>query len=283
MLRRFDQVDVFTATPLHGNPLAVVHDADALDEATMRAVASWTNLSETAFLHRPTTPAAHYRVRIFTPMTELPFAGHPTLGSCHAYRLASGNTDEVVVQECGVGLVRIHAREGGLAFEAPPLRKAEFDEALLDGVLRALAIPRSAVVASASLDNGPVWNVLLLDSPERVLAIDPDHAALARLAKVGVVSAYPEGAECRFEVRAFAAAAGIPEDPVTGSLQAALADWLIDSGLGPTSYVASQGARVGRRGRVAIERRDGTTRVGGSVAPCITGTIDLDAFARPLP
>lgn len=280
MRRRFDQVDVFTDTPLLGNPLAVVHDADDLSEETMLAVARFTNLSETTFLMRPTHPDADYRVRIFTPTTELPFAGHPTLGSCFAFRRAGNHDDDVTVQECGVGLVRIHARDGRLAFEAPPLARSPIDPSLLESFLAALSIPRDAVIASAMLTNGPTWFALVLDTPARVLGIDPDHALLAKLGKVGVVAPYPPRSECAFEVRAFAAAVGIPEDPVTGSLQASLADFLIDEGLAPASYVAAQGQRIHRRGRVYVDRSAGTTRIGGHVAPCITGTIDLPADRR---
>jgi len=274
----FAQVDVFADGPLSGNPLAVVHAADGLDDATMQQFAQWTNLSETTFLLRPTLDGADYRVRIFTPGGELPFAGHPTLGSCHAWLQAGGapRTAAEVVQECGIGAVRIRLEGDRAAFAAPPLRTEPVDQALLRDVLRALDVPQEAVRASLLLDNGPRWLGLLLDSAARVLAIEPDHAALRDLAKVGVIGPHPAGASSAFEVRAFADPIGIPEDPVTGSLNASLAQWLIPAGHAPARYVASQGARVGRGGRVAIERdEDGTVWVGGRSVTRIRGTLSL--------
>ena len=281
----FAQVDVFAASsssssPLSGNPLAVVHGADSLDDATMQHFARWTNLSETTFLLRTTSTEADYRVRIFTPGGELPFAGHPTLGTCHAWLEAGGTprTPGEVVQECGIGLVRIRLATDGdrAAFAAPPLRTESVGDALLLDVLRALGLPREAVREALLLDHGPVWLGLLLDSAARVLAIEPDHAALKHLAKVGVIGPYEAGAPCDFEVRAFAAPIGIPEDPVTGSLNASLAQWLISAGHAPARYLAAQGARVGRGGRVAIERdTDGTVWVGGRSITRIRGTLSL--------
>ncbi len=274
----FSEVDVFADGPLSGNPLAVVHDADALDDASMQAFARWTNLSETTFLLRPTSDAADYRVRIFTPGGELPFAGHPTLGTCHAWLGAGGRPRDrsAVVQECGVGLVRIRRDDDGAAFEAPPLRIEEVDPALLDGVLRAIGVDRQHVREGRLLDNGPVWLGLLLDSAARVLAIEPDHAALKHLAKVGVIGPHEAGAPAQFEVRAFAAPIGIPEDPVTGSLNASLAQWLIPLGHAPSRYLVSQGARVGRGGRVRLERtEDGVVWVGGRSVTRIRGTVGL--------
>ncbi|MGE3855345.1 MAG: PhzF family phenazine biosynthesis protein, partial [Dehalococcoidia bacterium] len=207
----FTQVDVFADGPLSGNPLAVVHEADGLSDATMQAFARWANLSETTFLLRPTSDAADYRVRIFTPGGELPFAGHPTLGSCHAWLEAGGTPRDadVVVQECAVGLVRIRREGAGVdaraAFEAPPLRIGAVEEALLADVLRALDVPRESVREVALLDNGPVWLGLLLDSAARVLAVEPDHAALKHLAMVGIVGPTEAGAATQFEIRAFAA------------------------------------------------------------------------------
>ena len=274
----FTEVDVFADGPLSGNPLAVVHGADALTDDAMQAFARWTNLSETTFLLRPTSPEADYRVRIFTPGGELPFAGHPTLGTCHAWLQAGGvpRSSTGVVQECGVGLVRIRLDAERAAFEAPPLRTEPVDPRLLEDVLRALGIPGDAVRQAALLDNGPRWLALLLDSAARVLAIEPDHAALKHLAKVGVIGAHEAGAPTQFEVRAFAAAIGINEDPVTGSLNASLAQWLIPGGLAPSHYVASQGARVGRGGRVHLQRdADGAVWVGGSSVTVIRGTVAL--------
>ena len=273
----FTQVDVFTERPLLGNPLAVVHGADALDDARMQAFAQWTHLSETTFLLAPTDPAADYRVRIFTPGGELPFAGHPTLGSCHAWLERGGvpKTAGRVVQQCGVGLVDIRVEAGRTAFAAPPLRMAAVETPLLAKVLQALGLEPSAVVASQWLDNGPRWLGLLLRDAATVLALAPDHAALRRLAKVGVVGACPNGSECAFEVRAFASMAGIDEDPVTGSLNAGVAERLIGSGRAPERYVAAQGARLGRAGRVHVSREDGRFWIGGSSVSCIRGEVRL--------
>ena len=273
----FDQVDVFTDTPLLGNALAVVHGADALDEAQMQAFAQWTNLSETTFLLAPTDPAADYRVRIFTPGGELPFAGHPTLGSCHAWLERGGVAKRAgrVVQQCGVGLVEIRAESGRTAFAAPPLRMEPVEPQLLGQVLAALGLGRGDVVASQWLDNGPRWLGLQLRDAAAVLALAPDHAALRSLAKVGVVGAHPAGAECAFEVRAFASMVGIAEDPVTGSLNAGLAEWLIGSGRAPERYVAAQGAKLGRAGRVHVTREAGRYWIGGSSVSCIRGEVRL--------
>jgi len=273
----FTQVDVFTERPLLGNPLAVVHGADALDDARMQAFAQWTHLSETTFLLAPTDPAADYRVRIFTPGGELPFAGHPTLGSCHAWLERGGvpKTAGRVVQQCGVGLVDIRVEAGRTAFAAPTLRMAAAETPLLAEVLRALGLEPRAVVASQWLDNGPRWLGLLLRDAATVLALAPDHAALRSLAKVGVVGACPNGSECAFEVRAFASMAGIDEDPVTGSLNAGVAEWLISSGRAPERYVAAQGARLGRAGRVHVSREDGRFWIGGSTVSCIRGEVRL--------
>ena len=273
----FSQVDVFTDRPLLGNPLAVVHGADALEDARMQALARWTNLSETSFLLAPTDPGADYRVRIFTPGGELPFAGHPTLGSCHAW-LERGGVPRVageVVQQCGVGRVRIRREACRTAFAAPPLRRASVDAAQLDRIVSALGVPREAIHATQSLDNGPLWIGFLLDRAETVLALEPDHVALRTLAKVGVIAPRPGDPECGFEVRAFAASAGVTEDPVTGSLNAGLAEWLIGAGLAPERYIVAQGERVGRRGRVHVAREDGTVWIGGSSVTCVRGELSL--------
>lgn len=273
----FTQVDVFTDAPLKGNPLAVVHAAEGLADAQMQDFARWTNLSETTFLLPPTEPGADYRVRIFTPGGELPFAGHPTLGSCHAWLQAGGVPKAAgrVVQQCGVGLVTIRRDGERSAFAAPALRREAVDEGLLDSVLAALGLRREQLRAAQWLDNGPRWLGLLLDQAESVLAIEPDHAALKSLAKVGVIAPHPPGHECQFEVRGFAAPIGIPEDPVTGSLNASLAQWLIGGGQAPARYVAAQGTRLGRAGRVHIAQEDGQVWVGGHSVSCIRGTLAL--------
>ena len=273
----FTQVDVFTATALRGNPLAVVHGADALDDERMQAFARWTNLSETAFLLTPTDAAADYRVRIFTPGGELPFAGHPTLGSCHAWRERGGRSraPAEVVQQCGVGLVRIKLEDAGAAFAAPPLARAEVSADDLDAVLAALGTGREHLVASQWLKNGPNWLSLQLDSAATVLALDPDAARMKRFASVGVVGAHPPGSECAFEVRGFVGRPSLYEDPVTGSLNAGLGEWLIGSGRAPERYVAAQGTRLGRAGRVRIARDGTTIWVGGDSVTCIRGDVEL--------
>ena len=273
----FTQVDVFTATALLGNPLAVVHGADAVDDERMQAFARWTNLSETTFLLAPTDPDADYRVRIFTPGGELPFAGHPTLGSCHAWRERGGRSkvEGQVVQQCAVGLVRIKLDAAGAAFAAPPLARAEVDAEELDAVLAALGTDRGRLVAAQFLKNGPNWLSLELDSAATVLALEPDAARMKRFASVGVVGAHPAGSECAYEVRGFVGRPSLYEDPVTGSLNAGLGEWLIGSGRAPERYLAAQGTRLGRAGRVRIVREGSTIWVGGDTVTCIRGDVEL--------
>jgi PhzF family phenazine biosynthesis protein len=271
----FQQVDVFTSAPFRGNPLAVVIDAHSLDDRDMAAFANWANLSETTFLLRPTAADADYRVRIFTPHGELPFAGHPTLGSCHVW-LASGGTPrgDDVVQECGIGLVRIRRGMSRLAFQAPKLlREGPLDAQTLAQVVKGLRLTQESIVASSWVDNGPGWLAVLLRSREEALAVHPDYAALAGL-RVGVVGPWDprrHGSDAQFEVRAFTA--GGYEDPVTGSLNASVAQWLIGAGIAPPSYVASQGTALGRAGRVYVERDGSEIWIGGAVTTCIEGTV----------
>jgi PhzF family phenazine biosynthesis protein len=274
---QFTQVDVFTGTSLRGNPLAVVHGADELNDAQMQQFARWTNLSETTFLLRPTSPEADYRVRIFTPGGELPFAGHPTLGSCHAWVERGGVPKGAgrVVQECGVGLVQIRLDGDRAAFAAPASRREAVDGSMLARVLPALGLAPAQVRAARWLDNGPRWLSLLLDDAATVLALEPDHSTLKGLAKVGVIGPHAAGAECQYEVRAFAAPIGIPEDPVTGSLNASLAQWLIGEGIAPPQYVAAQGTRMERAGRVYIRSEADTIWVGGQSVSCIRGELSL--------
>ena len=285
--RPFKQVDVFTAVPLRGNPLAVVLDGEGLSAAQMRDFTNWTNLSEVTFLLPPTQPGADYRVRIFCPGRELPFAGHPTLGSCHAWLEAGGQPRGAhVVQECGVGLVTLKRDGDRLAFAAPPLRKGgPLDEADVALIARGLGLARADIVAHAWCDNGPNWRGVLLKSAEQVLSLKPDPAILAGLdvgvvgprGKVGVVGAHAAGDDCAFEVRAFFPGNnGMAEDPVTGSLNAALAQWLIVAGLAPQRYIASQGTALGRAGRVHVERdAGGETWIGGASVTCINGEVGL--------
>ena len=287
MLRNFKQVDVFTAIPYRGNPVAVVLDGQGLSTEEMQAFTNWTNLSEATFLLPPTQAGADYRLRIFCPGRELPFAGHPTLGSCHAWLEAGGQArGEYVVQECGVGLVKLKRDGERLAFAAPPLRKSgplpEEDVVL---IARGLGVSRSDIVGHAWCDNGPNWRGVMLPSADQVLALKPDAAVLAGLdvgvvgprGKVGVVGSRASGDDCAFEVRAFFPGNnGMAEDPVTGSLNAALAQWLIAAGLAPASYIASQGTALGRAGRVHVERdAGGVTWIGGASVTCIDGTVSL--------
>ena len=274
--RDFSQVDVFTATALLGNPLAVVHDGGGLDTERMQAFARWTNLSETTFLLPPAHPDADYRVRIFTPGGELPFAGHPTLGSCHVWLQSGGKPKlaETIVQECGIGLVPLR-RGDRLAFAAPPTTVERVDAELLHRVYAALGLEPARVRDAAWLSNGFPQLVLLVDGAATVLALKPDHAALKGLGKVGVVAPHPADSALDFEVRFFAAAIGINEDPVTGSLNANIAQWLIDTDRAPASYVAAQGTAMGRAGRIHVQRDDRGTWIGGDVASCIDGTVML--------
>ena len=275
--RRFSQLDVFTATPLRGNPLAVVHDAQGLSDAEMADFARWTNLSETTFLLPPDDPAADYRLRIFTPGGELPFAGHPTLGSCHAW-LAEGGVPrdpKVVVQQCGVGRVRVRREATRLAFAAPALRRTgTVEPALRAQAVAALGLADDAVLQLEWIDNGPGWMAALLTDAAQVLALQPDFGRMQGL-KLGVVGPYPAGSECQFEVRAFVPGLGVPEDPVTGSLNAGLAQWLIGAGLAPISYIAAQGAALGRAGRVFVDQDGADIWIGGAVCPVISGWVSL--------
>jgi PhzF family phenazine biosynthesis protein len=270
-------VDVFSDTPCRGNALAVLHDADDLPDEEMAAIARWTNLSETTFLCAPTDPGADYRVRIFTTGGELPFAGHPTLGSAHAWLEAGGRPacEGVVVQQCGAGLVEVRTGTR-LRFAAPPLvRSGPVDPADAVRVTTALGLDPADVVDAAWVDNGPGWIGILLRSPDAVLAADPDPGACAGL-KVGLVAAYPDGARddgVVAEVRAFYSdERDFGEDPVTGSLNAGLAQWLVPVGRLPAHYVAAQGTAIGRLGRVHVDVDEhGTTWVGGATHTVVTG------------
>lgn len=273
---RYAQVDVFTAQPLRGNALAVVHDAAGLSDAQMQDFARWTNLSETTFLLPPTQAGADYRLRIFTPGGELPFAGHPTLGSCHAWLEAGGvPRGELVVQECGVGRVRVMRDGPRLAFAAPPLRRhGPADVATREQLARSLRVAPSAMLDAQWIDNGPGWIGVRLANAAAVLALEPDFVAMESL-PVGVIGAWPAGSECAFEVRAFVPTMGVPEDPVTGSLNAGFAQWLIGAGLAPPQYVAAQGARLGRAGRVHVQQRGEDIWIGGESVTCIEGSLRL--------
>jgi len=281
--RRFAQVDVFGERPLAGNPVAVVLDGDGLDDDEMQALARWTNLSETTFVLSPTDASADYRVRIFTPDGELPFAGHPTLGTAHAWLSSSGRPTEiddtvdtdVLVQECALGPIRLRRAAGRLAFAAPPVRSADIAPDVLASLLDAVGLDPTAVRGARILDNGPAWHTLLVASSELVLGLEPDLQALRSLPMVGVVGPHPDGHPQRFEVRAFAPSVGAPEDPVTGSLNAAIGQWLIGEGVAPASYVAAQGTRLGRSGRVHIDADAADVWVGGNTTTIMEGTATL--------
>lgn len=282
ILRPFQQVDVFTDTPYRGNPLAVVLDGNGLSTEAMQQFTDWTNLSECTFLLPPTdegrAAGADYRVRIFCPGRELPFAGHPTLGSCHAWLAAGGIPHgETVVQECGVGLVPIRRDGGRLAFAAPPLRRSgPLDEADVALIASGLGLAREDIVAHAWCENGPPWRGVMLRSAEQVLAVRPDTGLLAGW-DIGLLGPQPAGTDTAFEVRAFFhTEQTLCEDPVTGSLNAALAQWLIGAGLAPDRYVAAQGTAMAREGRVFVERdATGTIWIGGASHTCIEGEVRL--------
>jgi PhzF family phenazine biosynthesis protein len=275
--RAFAQVDVFSATPYYGNPVAVVLDGDGLTDEAMQQFAAWTNLSETTFVVPPSSPDADYGLRIFTPGRELPFAGHPTLGSAHAWLEAGGApaAADVVVQECPIGLVELRRSAEGLSFRAPQLlRDGPLDEGLLERIALGLRIAREEIIDHQWADNGPGWAAVRLASAEDVLSLQPDDTHMRGL-MVGAAGPYPDGSEHQFEVRVFAGPVGVPEDPVTGSFNAGLAQWMIPAGTAPPSYTASQGTCVGRRGVVRVEAREDGMWVGGASVTCIRGHVEL--------
>jgi len=276
MRKPFTQVNVFSADPLGGNPLAVVHTAEGLSEAQMGALARWTNLSETTFLLPPTDSGADYLVRIFTPVRELPFAGHPTLGSCHVWLAAGGKPRQpgLVVQQCGAGLVRVRSDGPRLEFAAPPLRRTGVLEAdVLAKITKAVGVLPENIVHHQWVDNGPGWCGVMLRSAGEVLSLKPDWAALAPL-NLGVIGPHDARHDAAFEVRAFSGVGGY-EDPVTGSLNASLAQWLIGAGLAPPSYVAAQGTALQRAGRVHLRKDGEDVWVGGEVVDVIRGELYL--------
>jgi PhzF family phenazine biosynthesis protein len=276
----FRQVDVFSAEPWLGNPLAVVHDADGLSDRQMAQFARWTNLSETTFLCAPSDPGADYRVRIWTTTGELPFAGHPTIGSAHAWLEAGGvPRGDVVVQECGAGLVDVR-RSPRLGFAAPPLRRSgPVDADLRTRIVRALGVSDATVQDMAWIDNGPGWVGVDLGSADAVIGVDPDVAAFTDL-KVTVLGRWDEASAADLgadvEVRAFYAdGREFGEDPVTGSANAGLAQWLIGTGALPSSYTSRQGSVIGREGRVRLEAAGDRVWVSGDAVTRIVGEVDL--------
>ena len=281
MNARLQLVDVFATGTLTGNPLAVVSGAEGLSETRMQTFARWINFSETTFLLPPTHPDADYRVRIFTPGGELDFAGHPTLGTCCAWLQAGGQPRDPgqIIQECGVGLVRLRREADRLAFAAPAQNDAAVEPALLENIRKALGLKPAQIRASRHLDNGTVWVGLMLDRADEVLALEPDQAALKHLPKVGVIAPHAnndKGGGADFEVRAFPVSVGIAEDPVTGSLNASLAQWLMREGLAPQHYTVAQGARLGRAGRLHIAREGAETWIGGRSVLLSQGELSLD-------
>jgi PhzF family phenazine biosynthesis protein len=274
--RALHHVDVFTAEPYRGNPVAVVLDGAGLSTGQMQRFAHWMNLSETTFVLPPSDPGADYQVRIFTPAAELPFAGHPTLGTCHAW-LAAGGTprqEGTVVQQCGAGLVTLRQTGNGLAFAAPPvLRDGPVEEELLGRIASMLGIGRAGIVDASWADNGPGWVAVLLASAAAVLAVKPGIVDI----DLGLVGPYPPGSPQAFEVRAFFPKDGATaEDPVTGSLNASLAPWLLGTGRAQAPYVVSQGTALGRAGRVHVSRDDaGTIWVAGGTVTCVRGQAEL--------
>ncbi|WP_077529789.1 PhzF family phenazine biosynthesis protein [Vreelandella utahensis] len=282
MRRGFKQIDVFGEHPYTGNPVAVVLDSEGLSTEEMQNFTRWMNLSESTFLLPPTSDEADYRVRIFTLAHELPFAGHPTLGTCHAWLEAGGQPKQPdrIIQECGAGLVPIR-RDGGLAFSAPPLlRSGEVEESFVQELATVLGITRNEIVDAQWVDNGPGWVGVLLESADAVLSVEPDFNRYSGKGNldIGLVGPYPEGSGCAFEVRAvFSDEHGQEtEDPVTGSLNASLAQWLIASGRVKAPYVSSQGTRLGRRGRPRINQdAEGTIWVGGDTFTCINGEVEI--------
>ncbi len=267
---------MFSPEPFLGNPVAVVLDGTGLDTGEMQRFARWTNLSETTFVLPADEPGADYQVRIFTAATELPFAGHPTLGTCHAWLEAGGEAhdDGEIVQQCAAGLVRIRRIDGLLSFAPPPLlRSGPVDEPLVKRIAGQLGVPRSEIVDSQWADNGPGWVAVFLRSADAVLALRPEVSGL----EIGVAGPYPAGAECAFEVRAwFSEDDGSTEDPVTGSLNASLAQWLTQTGRATVPYIASQGTILGRRGRVHVSADDaGGLWIGGATITRVNGSADL--------
>ncbi len=276
--RRFIQCDVFTAVPTKGNGLAVVIDAEGLSGDQMQEFAAWTNLAETAFLLPPTMPAADYKVRIFTPSRELPFAGHPTLGSCASWLHTGGTPKQqgIVRQECGVGIVEIDIGGDVPAFAAPPTTIGPLPDADLQAIVDALELGPDTVVRTAKLDNGPVWQALELKSAQHVLAVDSAKVRFPEFKFIGLIGAYPPGSECQYEVRMLAPSSGMSEDPITGSLNAAIACWMYEEGRLQSQIVVAQGTKVNRHGRVFIKQDSavpGRIMIGGQTIILIEGTL----------
>jgi PhzF family phenazine biosynthesis protein len=275
--RRFIQCDVFTSTPTKGNGLAVVLDGDDLSFEQMQAFAAWTNLAETTFLMPPMTAEADYKVRIFTPSREMPFAGHPTLGSCASWLHGGGRprNSGVVRQECGVGIIDIDVSGTVPAFAAPTTTVEPLASEKLHTITSALGLSPDRIVRAALLANGPVWQVLELVSAADVLALDSAKLSYPEFDGVGVIGAHPPGSECQYETRHLSPSSGWSEDPITGSLNAAIAQWMYSAGYWRDPVVVAQGTCIGREGRVFIRRDEGTGTVwiGGNTCILIEGTL----------
>lgn len=280
MTRRFRQVDVFGEQPCSGNPVAVLLDAEGLDDDSLRRFSTWSNLSECTFVLPPTEPGADYRVRIFSLNTELPFAGHPTLGTARAWLDAGGEPNQpgLVVQECGAGLISVRVHGDHLAFAAPDrLRSGPVTPELLAQVVEILDIDHGQVIDAEWLDNGPGWVGVLLGDAHTVVGLRPNASAHPGRWDIGVIGACDPGAETAFELRAFFTDGTTPlrEDPVTGSLNASAAQWLIATGRVTTPYVAAQGTAIGRRGRIHIDTDGELLWVGGRADVVLSGSATL--------
>lgn len=281
MKRRIRFVDVFGATPMSGNPLAVVVDSEGLSTEEMQEITRWFNLSETTFLQQPSHEGADYKVRIFTLSGELPFAGHPTLGTCHVWADLNRSHNGEVVQECGAGLVRLKQADDRWGFETPPLiRSGPVDPVELAEFAHVLGIEMSDIVDSSWVDNGPGWVGIQLRDAQVVLDLEPEFSRHPKSAglDIGVVGFHPPESESRYEVRAFFSghSGRMLEDPVTGSLNASLADWLVGEGRAEPPYVASQGTALGRQGRIHVTRDSkGTVWIGGNTTTMVEGTLDV--------
>ncbi len=276
-LRRYIQCDVFSSTPTKGNGLAVVVDGEGLSDEDMQTFAAWTNLAETTFLTSPTTNAADYKVRIFTPAREMLFAGHPTLGSCAAWLHTGGkpSTPGVVRQECGVGIVIIDIKGQVPSFAAPKTKVDQLSQDALDTITSALSLSPDRIVRTALLSNGPVWQVLELVSAEDVLAADSSKTVYPELVGVGLIGAHPLGAECQFEVRNISPSSGMSEDPITGSLNAAIAQWMYSEGHWLNDVSVAQGTCIGRHGRLFIRNEGDSVWIGGHTQILIEGELSL--------
>lgn len=272
-MKAFAQVDVFGARSFKGNPVAVIIDAQGLSDVQMQDIARWTNLSETTFILPAETAEADYRLRIFTPTTELPFAGHPTLGSAHAWAEHTGSKANTIVQECGAGLVQLRATTAGFSFAAPPtIRSGPLDDADLAAFVQALGISAGAVLDHQWVDNGPGFAAIQLATAAEVRALEPDFSGLPDAA-LGVIGALEPNHAAAFEIRSFVPSVGVLEDPVTGSLNAGVAQWFARTGKASGSYLVSQGSNIGYEGQVHIDIAEDDVWIGGATRTVISGTI----------